>query len=187
VALSLGGEFAARAALRRPDLFHSLTLISPTGFGTRASGPGSDRLLRNFSNPLWSQAFYDLLVSQPSVGYFLRKSFEGPVDAGLAAYDFATAHQPGARFAPLYFISGKLFTPNVRDAVYARLNLPVMALYDRDGHVSFERLPGFAAQHPNWTAVRIPGTRGLPHFEKPYEVSGALEAFWQNVPAVQRA
>jgi len=32
VALSLSSEFAARAALARPDWFNSLVLISPTGF-----------------------------------------------------------------------------------------------------------------------------------------------------------
>ena len=38
IALSLGCEFAARAALQQPDRFHSLTLISPSGFN--ASGTG---------------------------------------------------------------------------------------------------------------------------------------------------
>ena len=38
IALSLGCEFAARAALQRPDLFHSLAFISPTGFNAAGTG-----------------------------------------------------------------------------------------------------------------------------------------------------
>ncbi len=62
--------------------------------------------LRAFSVPVWSQPFYDMLATRASIRYFLRKSFVGQPDPGLVEYDFATSHQPGARFAPLAFISG---------------------------------------------------------------------------------
>src|SRR5262245_20250941 len=84
-ALSLGSEFAARAAKDRPDLFHSLALISPSGFSDSSAGRGSqaasrsDRFYRLFSVPLWSHAFYDLLVTPPALKYFLKQSFEGKV------------------------------------------------------------------------------------------------------------
>ena len=119
IALSLGSEFAARAALEQPTLVDSLTMISPTGFTARenkvssqqASERGtSDRAYRLLSNPLWSQAFYDLLATRKSIRYFLKQSFEGTPDEGLVDYGYATTHQPGARYAPLYFVSGKLFT-----------------------------------------------------------------------------
>lgn len=192
VALSLGSEFAARAALEHPELFHSLALISPSGFGARGEGGRSqragregrgDRLLRVFSFPLWSQAFYDLLASPPSIRYFLRQSFVGPPDPGLVAYAVATSHQPGARYAPLYFISGKLFSPDIREAVYERLRLPVLVLHDEDGFVRFDELPGVARRHPNWRVARIAPTRGLPHFERPVETARALDHFWQQADA----
>lgn len=190
VALSLGSEFAARAALEGPDLVHSLTLISPSGFSARGEegrsqrtsreGTG-DRLLRAFSFPLWSQAFYDLLASPSSIRYFLRQSFAGPPDPGLVAYADATSHQPGARHAPLYFISGKLFSPDIRETVYERLRLPVLVLHDEDGFVRFDELPGVARRRANWRIVRIAPTRGLPHFERPVETARALVHFWQKV------
>jgi pimeloyl-ACP methyl ester carboxylesterase len=177
IALSLTSEFAARAALSRPEFFRTLTLISPTGFGDR-SPDSSETLRRALSVPVWARPVFDLLVSKPGIAYFLRRSFAGPVDAGLADYAYATAHQPGARYAPFWFISGALFTPDVRDAYYARLRLPVLVLYDEDGYVTFDRLPDFARQHANWTATRIAGTRGLPHFERPAETAAALDRFW---------
>ncbi len=189
IALSLGCEFAARAALERPDAFRSLTLISPSGFTSRqqkrasqsASDNGSsDSLLRLFSVPLWSQAFYDLLATPQSIRFFLKQSFEGAVDPGLENYGYLTSHQPGARFAPLYFVSGKLFSPDIRAAVYAKLSLPVLVLYDRDAFVRFDTLPDFLDQHENWRAVRIEPTKGLPQFEKLADVAHALDEFWKN-------
>ena len=65
----------------------------------------------------------------------------GPVDPGLVGYAVATTRQPGARHAPLAFLSGRLFTPQVRTEVYERLDLPVLVLHDRDPFVSFPALP----------------------------------------------
>lgn len=180
IALSLAGEFAARAAKERPDLFRSLALISPTGFspGDRRANMRAYRVL---SSPLLSQPFYDLLVSQPSIRYFLKKSFNGPVDEGLARYAYKTSHRPDARFAPLQFLAGIPFTPKVLRTVYESVASPVLVLYDCDAYVSFDRLGLLTRSHPNWRAERIPGTRGLPHFDKPRETIEALERFWAEV------
>ena len=187
IALSLSGEFAARTALENPELFRSLTLISPTGLG--ASGKAqlagdkgqSDLLYKAFSFPLWSQAFYDLLVTKPSINYFLRKSFHGPVDEGLAAYAYLTTHQPGARYAPLYFVSGRLFTANVCQEIYERLEIPALIIYDQDGYTSFEGLSGLLLKRTNWNAVRVEPTRGLPHFEELRTTVRVLDNLWQRV------
>ncbi len=190
VALSLSGEFAALAALERPDLFRSLTMISPSGFNysddRRASQAASDTgssgwLYRLLSLPLWSQAFYDLLGTRRSIHYFLQMSFEGPVAPDLEAYAYQTTHQPGAKYAPLYFVSGKLFTPDIRHRAYERLALPVLVLYDHDPFVRFDTLPQFVENHPNWHAARIEPTKGLPQFEQLSAVTHELDAFWQQI------
>ncbi len=182
IALSLSAEFAARAALAEPERFHSLAMISPTGFTARparANGT-SARLHRLFAFPLWAQAFYDLIATQPSIHYFLAQSFVGPVDPGLERYAYATSHQPGARYAPLYFVSGALFTPEVRDDVYAALKSPVIVLYDRDPFVRFDTLPDFLREHTNWRAVRITPSRGLPQFERLVDVVMTLDDSWRE-------
>src|SRR5258708_1475236 len=98
VSLSLGSEFAARAAAERPDLVHSLTLISPSGFAapddehadTYSSEAGrasyfnrAERLYGRVTFPLWRQALYDLLTTPISLRTFLKQSFVGRVDQGL--------------------------------------------------------------------------------------------------------
>lgn len=187
IALSLGSEFAARAAKEQPELFHSLTFISPSGFtdrrkrGSQQAG-NTGRLFGLFSFSVWSQAFYDLLVTRRSIRYFLKQSFEGPIDPGLQEYDYLTSHRPGARYAPLYFVSGKLFSPDILESVYEQLTTPALVLYDRDSFVRFDLLPGLIERRPNWHAVRIVPTKGLPQFEKLPETTQALDTFWQQIP-----
>ena len=120
VALSLSSEFVARAAFKAPERFKSLTFISPTGMNTKREARSSDKAGKEggndtfysvASNPLWARAFYDLIATPASIHYFLQQSFVGAVPPDLAAYAYLTSHQPGAEHVPLYFISGKLFTP----------------------------------------------------------------------------
>lgn len=187
VALSLGSEFAARAALEAPGLFHSLALISPTGLGKEkkadgdTNGAGNAIAYRLFSVPLWSQAFYDLLVTRPVLHYYLQKSFHGPVDQGLENYAYLTTHQPGARYAPLHFISGQLFTPEVRSQIYAKVTTPALIIYDEDPFTGFTELPDLLLDHPNWNAVRITPTRGLAHFEQTETTVRVLDNFWESI------
>lgn len=181
VALSLGSEFAARAALTESRI-RTLALLSPSGLGnaqgpsqTATDGNRADRLygqLRGVGGPL-----FWVIHTRPSIHYFLSRSFRGPVPENVIKYAMVTSSQPGAKNAPLHFISGRLFTPDAYEALYRPLKTPTTALYDQDGFVSFERLPAFAAQ-PGNQAVRIPGTDGLPHWEKLPEVRAALDAFW---------
>lgn len=188
VALSLGSEFSARAAVEQPELFNSLVVISPTGFsassGERASQQASSSGVSNaihpaFSFPLWARPFYDLLTTRTSIEYFLRQSFMGQVPQDLIEYAYATSHQPGAEHAPLYFISGKLFTPNARQVIYEQVQVPSLVLYDRDNFTSFELLPELLAKNPNWQAVRLVPTLGLPHFERLEDTVEVLNRFWQ--------
>jgi pimeloyl-ACP methyl ester carboxylesterase len=175
VALSLSSEFAAIAAVEQPDIFHSLTLISPTGFG-QATPAESERLHRAVSFPVWSQAFFDLLVSRPSIRYYLQKTFAGPVDRGLEEYGYITAHRPGARYVPISFLSGKLFTHNILD-YYAAVRHPVLAFCDQGDYGQSDMLPVFAANHSNWIPRCIQGTKSMPHFERPEATCATIDEF----------
>lgn len=187
IALSLGAEFVAQAALHAPEQVNSLTLISPTGlasmqergFTQRAEERGfSTKLEQWLNNPAYSQALYDLLATRASLRFFLSQSFEGPADENLLDYDYLTTHQPGARYAPLAFISGKLFTPGIAEQMYQKIETPVLVLYDRDNFTSFDGLAPLLERRSNWRARRILHTKGLPHFERMDKVVEALESFW---------
>ncbi len=144
IALSLSAEFAARAALAMPGRIASLVVISPTGFSLRPPAEHAERRIAHkaLTIPLVSQGLYDLVASRPSIRYFLGRSFVGDVPAEVIDYAHATSHQPGARHAPLTFLSMQLFTPNAMDRLYGKLtDLPVLAIADRDPYITFER-PG---------------------------------------------
>lgn len=183
VSLSLGSEFAARAALDNPRI-KSLALISPTGLGhpeggsqqAQQDGRGQELYQRLDK---WRGPLYGLLRSPLSLHYFLGKSFVGPVDKGLLDYAQRTTSQPGAVNAPLYFISGQLFTADAYNTLYAPLKIPVLVLYDKDPYSNFDRLSDWQKQG-NVKAVRIAPSKGLPQFEKTNEVGAALDEFWSK-------
>ena len=190
VTLSLSSEFAALVAAHNPELIRSLAMISPTGFNPPKTGQMVERakqrgtqsnLYAGLAVPLWNRPLFDLISSRPSIQFFLNKSFEGLIPTSFVDYAYHTAHQPGAQFAPTYFLSGKLFTAAVRETVYKVVEQPVLVLYDRDPNTNFEMLPGLLREKENWQAVRITPTKGLPHWEQPKKTIQALESFWSNL------
>lgn len=190
VALSLSCEFAALTGAHDPELIRSLVMISPTGFKPPMTDQISERAKKHgikntvysgLAVGLWNRPIYDLISSRPSIQFFLNKSFEGLVPEALVDYAYATAHQPGAQYAPTYFLSGKLFTPAVRETVYTILEMPVLVIHDRDPYTNFEMLPLMLKEHENWKAVRVSPTKGLPHWEMPGKTFGAMESFWSEI------
>lgn len=182
VALSLGAEFAAAVAQSAPELIRSLVLISPTGFSTRTlpGGKTGERVHRVLSLPGLSQGLFAALTSRPSIRYFLRLAFVGTVLPEMVDYAYATAHQSGARHAPLYFLSGLIFTQDATARLYAGVKQPVLVLHDRDPNINFDLLPDFARERPQWRIEPIAPTLGLPHWERPAETTAAMDRFWSG-------
>ncbi|MEA3641132.1 MAG: alpha/beta fold hydrolase [Lamprobacter sp.] len=180
IAFSLSSEFAARAALSASERFLTLSLLSPTGFSARKLPSGSvGRAMHSvFTLPGLGQGLYQLLTKRPSIRYFLQRSYVGTPPEAMVDYAYATSQQPGARHAPYYFLAGQLFTRQATETLYAKLQLPVLVLYDRDANVGFELLPDLVASHSNWKAVRIEPTLGIPQWERTEDCTAALDAFW---------
>lgn len=187
VALSLSSEFAARVVHERPQRIATLTLVTPTGFDRRSAersgAVDGTREVRGLSSaltvPLWSQALFDALVSRPSVRYFLQRTFGSKeVDDALVDYDYTTAHQPGARHAPLAFVSGRLFAGNPR-ALYERLTLPVWVPHGTRGDFADFDGAQWARARANWTLQPFE-TGAMPHFEQPEAFVASLERFLER-------
>jgi pimeloyl-ACP methyl ester carboxylesterase len=180
IALSLGAEIAARAIALGPDDYATLCMISPTGFGSRnpPTGPLVDGFASLLGIPWLGEPLFRLLTSEASIRFFLARNFAGEPADELIAYACDTARQPGARFAPFRFLSGRLFTPDALERLHAPLALPVLVLFDRDPNVRFDRLSDWLRARPGRTSVRIAPTLGLPHWEQLDRCADALEAFW---------
>lgn len=183
VVLSLSCEFAARAALIAPQQIASLVLVSPTGFNAQSlPSPGvSAAVLRVLSLPFLSQWLYDLVASRRSIAYFLGLCSLGEVPQDMIDYAYATSHQPGARHAPLAFLSTRLFTPDALNQLYARLGtLRTLVIADQDPFVTFEALEPFIIAHPSWHRISLAPHKGLPHWERFEDTIETLEQFWQD-------
>jgi pimeloyl-ACP methyl ester carboxylesterase len=184
LALSLSCEFAARASLQRPNRVRTLAMVTPTGLDRRSptlrGAPGSSRevagVYRTVTVPLWSQGLFDLLVSRPSVRYFLQRTWGGKqIDEGLWGYSWLTAHQPGARHAPLAFLSARLFARDIRD-VYERLTLPVWVPHGTRGDFKDFSGADWTGERPNWSPMPFE-TGALPHFEQADRFETAYRQF----------
>jgi pimeloyl-ACP methyl ester carboxylesterase len=189
LALSLAAEFAARAALARPARVRTLALVTPTGLDARSSrlagAPGEDREVPGVHAVVafrpWSQLLFDALASRASVRYFLRRTWGGrEVDEGLVDYSWRTAHQPGARFAPLAFLSGRLFSRDVR-ALYERLALPVWVPHGTRGDFTDFSGADWTRARPNWRLQPF-DAGALVHFERPDAFEASYRAFLDAAP-----
>ncbi len=178
VALSLGCEFAARAALDRPDLVRSLALIAPTGVQSRQARSTQARWLGSLiRTPLIGEAIFGLLTTRLSIDYFLRKSYQGPIDLDMANHAHLTARHPDARFAPASFLSGVLFTAQAVKTLYEPLNMQVLVIADRDPYTDFGALPELLARRGNWQRHPMSPNRGLPHFDRPDATAELIASF----------
>jgi pimeloyl-ACP methyl ester carboxylesterase len=183
LALSLGCEFLARAAVEQPSRWGRLALVSPTGLkGTqpRRGPPGSTRnmpwLHRLLSAPPWSQALYSGLTRPAVIRYFLEKTFGSKqIDEAMWAYAVQTTRQPGARHAPLQFLSGGLFSADIL-TVYESIGQPVWMSHGVRGDFTDYRGKVLLQGRPNWTYTEFP-TGALPYCERPAEFVAAFDAF----------
>jgi pimeloyl-ACP methyl ester carboxylesterase len=186
LALSLSSEFLARAASERPDHFRRLAFVSPTGLDSRApyrEADGTTRanptLYRIFRFPLWDRGFYALLTSRRSIRYFLQRTWGSKnIDESMLDYDYLTTHQPGARFAPYFFVSGYLFSRDITQ-VYESLPMPVWLSHGIRGDFQDYTDAARFAQRPNWTISKFP-TGALPHFEVPADFVRRFAAFLED-------
>jgi pimeloyl-ACP methyl ester carboxylesterase len=173
LASSLGCEFLARAAVEQPTRWGRLAFVSPTGLNgstPRRGSPGSTRAMpwlhALLSAKPWSSALYRGLTKPAVIRYFLRRTWGSrAIDETLWAYDVLTARQPGARFAPLHFLSGGLFSQDIH-RIYEAVSQPVWMSHGVRGDFQDFRGKRLVQDRGNWHTTVYP-TGALPYFETP--------------------
>lgn len=183
MAVSLSCEFLARAANERADAFRTLALVSPTGFqsaGEREGAPGTTRgrrsVYRIVASPMLRHRLYSLLTRRGTIRYFLQRTYGSKrVHEDMVDYDWHTAHQPGAERAPLYFLSGFLFSADV-GPLYRGLRLPVWMSHGVRGDFVDYRKKTEVERRPNWR-IDVFDSGAMPHFERAAEFHARYAAF----------
>jgi pimeloyl-ACP methyl ester carboxylesterase len=113
VASSLSAALVVPAAVRSPRVFQKLVLICPTGYGTldRPSGRLGDVIYGLFLAPVLGNTLYHAIVSVRGIRYYLGSMAYHDADLvteELVQDYYRNTHQPGARYFPAAFVSGKL-------------------------------------------------------------------------------
>jgi pimeloyl-ACP methyl ester carboxylesterase len=187
LAVSLSCEFLARAACEDSESYRSLAFVSPTGFGgnRRLDGPtestkGSPTMRAILGWSLWDDALYRQLTRPKVIRYFLERTWGSKdIDEDLWAYDVKTARQPGAKNAPLAFLSGYLFSADV-SRLYEALHQPVWMSHGIRGDFVDYRGADALLSRSQWERT-VYETGALPHFEVPERFVADYVQFLQRV------
>jgi pimeloyl-ACP methyl ester carboxylesterase len=184
LAVSLGCEFAARAQTEAPASIRRLALVSPTGMrgnqrrdGPRGATLGVPWLYRFFTRPRWSEGIFRNLTRPGVIRYFLRRTWGSrTIDEDLWRYAVITTRQPGARHAPLRFVSAYLFSRDIH-AVFRQVSCPVWVSMATRGDFTDYRGRSVLQGRPNWQFHAVPGG-ALPYFEPASGFVPLLDHFW---------
>ena len=189
LAVSLSCEYLARAAMEAPAAFRSLALVSPTGFSglrQRRAPLGTTRPVRWLYSllvgpgPGWSDALFRGLTRPGVIRYFLERTWGSKsIDETLWSYDVLTTRCPGAKFAPLHFLSAHLFSADIH-TVYEALNMPVWMSHGVRGDFTDFRGKFIIENKPNW-CFSIFTAGALPYFEVETLFNAAFDTFLEQL------
>ncbi len=163
VASSLTGAYAAEAI---DDEASRLVLVSPTD-----DTPGRGRWLRALlRSPVLGEGLFNLLVSEPAIRRFSADhGYADPANHTNAVleYEWLTAHQDGARFAPAGFLSGDLDPETPLAESLADVAAPVVLVWGRDGRATPLSEGRHLAREAGAGLVVFDDAKLLPHVEHP--------------------
>lgn len=180
VGSSLSGAYAAILGARDPSRFPALVLVCPTGLSRLRdpAGVGGDARRILLDAPMVGSTLFNALVSRPSLRHYLERAYANDAlvtDELVDAY-YATAHQPGARFAPASFIGGKL---NIDvSAAVRRLGQPLLLVWGEQAReVPVEDVRRFRALKPDLELAIFDPSGSLPHDEHAREFNRLVMQF----------
>jgi pimeloyl-ACP methyl ester carboxylesterase len=183
IALSLAGEFAARAIIWRQFPARTLTLISPTGTKTSLDGPKPNqaegfrtRFALAFERSWAARLLYGALTHPASIRFFLRRAFgSNAVDPDLIESSITASRRPGAERAPLAFVTGRLFSPDAA-FLYRSLKTPLLIVYGTRGSFGNPHIPADIADNVAVEIAKL-DTGALPQVEQPQVVADVWRRF----------
>ena len=145
-----------------------LILLCPTAIA--GPEPPEQWLRELIRLPLVGEGLFNLIASEPSIRYFnADHGYYDPTNVtdDWQAYEWQTAHQPNARFAPASFISGYLNTDTDLTAAIKRLAVPTTIVWGREAEITPLKDGRQLASDSDATLVVFDESMLLPHVEFP--------------------
>jgi pimeloyl-ACP methyl ester carboxylesterase len=165
LASSLSAAYAAVAA-EAVDV-REFVLVCPTTTTVPGRRPWLRSLLRS---PVVGEGLYNLLVSRPAIRYFLEDhGFAQPaaITDEWVEYDWKTAHQSGARYAPASFLAGFLDLDVDLGSTLAEGGVPTTVVWGRDAELAPLETGRELAEAADARFVVFDNADLLPHAEHP--------------------
>lgn len=165
LASSLSAAYATRAA--EEVSVDEFVLVCPTA----TTIPGQRTWLRSLlRSRVIGEGLYNALTSKPAIRWFLGDhgfAREESITDEWVEYDWATAHQPGARFAPASFIAGFLDLDTDLGADLAGFDVPVTIIWGSEARMPDPETGRELAEAAGASFESIDDTDLLPHAEEP--------------------
>ncbi|WP_232701333.1 alpha/beta fold hydrolase [Halobacterium wangiae] len=161
---SLTGAWATMAA-NDADA-RGLLLVCPTA----ETGPRRPWVRSLVRSPVVGQGLFNGLTSKPSLRYYdEREAFYRPehITSDVVDYQWQTAHQAGARFAPASFVGGFLDPAVDLADELAAVDCPVTLFWGREATVTPLAEGRELADEADTRLVVLDDTKLLPHEEEP--------------------
>ncbi|MFW6321146.1 MAG: alpha/beta fold hydrolase [Halohasta sp.] len=161
---------------RHDHAIADLLCICPTAI----AGPEPPKawLRELFRAPVVGEALFNLVASKPSIRYF--NADHGYYDPANVTdewidYEWRTAHQPNARFAPASFISGYLNSDVDLAAAIRSFDVPTTIVWGRDADITPLSQGRDLAAEADATLVVFDRALLLPHVEFPEEFLAVVD------------
>lgn len=180
IASSLSAAYTIAAAARWPGLVHALVLVCPTGITQLAQPPGIGTwaIYRLLQGPV-GEGLFRLLTTRSGTRFFLERQAyarsESITPDTLEGF-YRTTKQPGARYAPLCFVTGML-NCNIADA-FAELSQPVLIVWGRAATTTpVSQADAFLKRNPRARLAVVDHSSLLVQDEQPAEFTTLVRNF----------
>ena len=176
VASSLSAAYTLDALTTTETTVSELLLICPTAIA--GPEPPNQWLRELFRLPVVGTGLFNLIASKPSIRHF--NADHGYYDMVTVTedwldYEWQTAHQPNARFAPSSFISGYLNADIDLGETLSELAIPTTILWGRDAEITPLSQGRELAAEADVPLVVFDESKLLPHVEFPEDFVALLD------------
>ena len=185
-ASSLSAAYAIVLGARDPGRFPALVLIGPTGLVRLHKSPSAAGDVARYAvdSPVLGTAVFNAMVSRRSIRDYLERHYvDGEIITDpLVDAHYATAHQPGAKYAPSALLSWHL-NLDVRRALRRLLQPTLLVWGEQAIETPVEDVRGFRALRPEMDVAILDPAGSLPHDERPEDFNEIVTTFLTRLRA----
>lgn len=180
IAVSLSAAYVLAAAALEPALFVQITVVCPTGLEDLVVPAQPGVAYHLLAGPLGA-AVFQTLVSRRSMDYFLGSMTYANADACdrmMRDMYYRTGHQPGARWAPICFVTG-LLNCDLRPLI-SQITTPVHIVWGRYAQTTpVTRMSSFVMALPHAQGSVLDAGMAVQD-EVPEQFMATVRQFWRE-------